>query len=75
MADDLDPRSPIDGAMAMMKMEVFGFPRLNHFNLTAQLPIMIPRDDNRLAVGRQILEKFGGFRRGSLIVDEVAEDN
>ena len=75
MSDDLDPLPSIGRAMAMMKIEMFGFPGLDHFNLAAQLPIVIPRNDYRLAVYGEILQKFGGFRRGRFIVDQVAEDN
>lgn len=75
MPDDLDAAPPLGRAMAMMKMEALGFPRLHHLNLAAQLPIVVSRDDNRLAMRREVLQKFGGFRGRRLIVDEVAEDN
>ena len=61
--------------MAVMKIKAFGFPRINHFNLTAQLPIVIPRNDNRLAARRQIPQKFGRFHRRCFIVNKVAKDN
>ncbi len=75
MADDLDPVALVGRAMAMMKIKAVGFPGLHHFDFTAQLPIVIPRDDNRLAVRRQVLQKPGCLRRGGLIVDQVAEDD
>lgn len=75
MADDLDAVPPLSRAMAMMKIEVVGFPGLRHLNLPAQLPIVIPRDNNRLAVPRQILQKLGGLWRGGLVVDQVAKDD
>jgi len=75
MPDDLDAVPALGRAMAMMKMEALGFPRFHHLNLAAQLPIVVPRDDNRLAMHREVLQKCGGFRGRGLIVDEVAEDN
>jgi hypothetical protein len=75
MADDLDPMSTFGRAMTMMKMEADRFPGLLHFNLAAQLPIVISRDNDRLAVRRQILQKLRGLRRGGLVVDQVAEDD
>jgi hypothetical protein len=75
MADDLDPLPSFGRAMAMMKIEALRFPGLLHFDLAAQLPIVIPRDHDRLAVRRQILQKLRGFRRGRLVVHQVAEDD
>ena len=75
MSDDLEPVPALGRTMAMMKIEMLGFPGLHHFNFATQLSIVIPRDDDRLAVRGEILQKFGGFRRGGLIVNEVAEDN
>lgn len=75
MSDNLDPVPALGCAMAMMKIEMFGFPKLHHFDFATQLSIVIPRDDDRLTVRGKILQKFSGFRRRSLIVDEVAEDN
>ena len=75
MSNDLDSLRLIHGTMAMMKMEAFDFPRLHHFNVTAQLPIVIARDNDRLAVRRQILQEARRFRGCCLIVDEIAQDN
>ena len=75
MSDDLDSLRLIDGAMAMMKMEALAFPRFHHRNVTAQLPIVISRDNDRLAVRSQILQKLGRFPRRGFVVNKVAEND
>ena len=75
MSDDLDPMAMLGRAMAVMKTKLGGFPGLDHFNPAAELPVVVSRDDNGFATRRDILQEMGCLRRGSLVVDEVPQDN
>lgn len=75
MSDDLDAGAPLRRAMAMMEIELVGLPGLRHLHLPAQLPVVITRDNDRLAVRRQILQKLGCLPRCCLVMDQVAKDD
>ena len=75
MADDLDLVRPSRRTLAMMKIKALGLPRLNHFNVSAQLAIVIARDDNRFAMRCQISQKLRGFQSRGLLVNKVAQND
>jgi hypothetical protein len=75
VTNDLDLLRPASRAMAMMKIKALGFPRLNHFDLSAKLPIVISGYHNRLAVRSQVLQELRGFPGSRLIMNKVAENN
>jgi hypothetical protein len=75
MADDLNKIGRPGRAMAVVKMEAFRSPRLDHFNLGAHLPIVISRDDHDLTMKGEVLQKPGSFQRRSPVVNQIAEDD
>jgi len=46
MADDLNAFPDLGRAMAVMKMELLRLERVDHLDVAAQLPIVIPRHDH-----------------------------
>ena len=59
----------------MMKMKAFRFPRLHHFDVAAQLPIVISRDDNQLTNVPEASQQFGCLPGRGSIVDQIAQDD
>jgi len=75
MTDDLNAVRASARAMTMMKIEALCLPRFDHFQLTAQAPIVISSDDDGLAGSPKALEQGARFQRRRLIVDEIAQDD
>lgn len=75
MPDDLDSIGRLGVAMAMMKIEALCLPRFEQFKLTAQLPIVISRYDDRFAEILHPFEQLASFNRRSLVVDQIAEND
>lgn len=75
MADNLNSTSAVDGAMPVMKMEPLRFKRVNHFEVTAQLTIVIARHDNHLATIGEVAQKRSSLARRGFVVNEIAEND
>jgi hypothetical protein len=75
MADDLNATAAVDGTMPVMKMESIGLEGIAHFDLAAELPIMVASHDHDLAVLREFAEKRSGFACRCLVVNQIAEND
>jgi hypothetical protein len=75
MANDLNPVARFDRAMPVMKMEPIGFERVDHFNMAAQLPVVVPRYDRNVATGRKITQQLGGFAPRGLVVNQIPKND
>lgn len=75
VANDLDPAPCFDRTMPVMKMESIRFERVDHFNLAAQLPVVIPSDDQDFAARCEIAQQLGGFASRRLIVNQIAKND
>ncbi len=60
--------------MSVMKMKTSGFPGFEPFHLAAKLPIMISRDQNRLAEFPDSLQQLARFHGSGSIVHEIAQN-
>ena len=54
MADDLNAIRGVHCAMSVMKMKTIGLKRVDHFNVAAQLPIVVPGNDYDFATRSEI---------------------
>jgi len=75
MPDDLDSIRSLGQAMTMMKIEALGLPRFEQFKPAAQLPIVVPRHNDRFAEIPDPFEELASFNRRSLVVHQVAKNN
>lgn len=75
MADDLDKTALLHLAMAMMKVKPISFEELNHFNLSAYLPVMISCYDDNFAMLSQFTQEPRGFAGRGPIMDQIAQDD
>jgi hypothetical protein len=58
-----------------MKMEVIRFERVDHFDMAAQLPVVVPRNDQDFATRCEIAQQLGGFAPRHLVVNQIAQNN
>jgi hypothetical protein len=56
-------------------MEPLRFERVDHFNMAAQLAVVVPRDDHDFATRCEIAQELGGFAPRRLIVNQIAKNN
>ena len=75
MTDNLNAMSGLDRAMAVMKMEPIGLDRIDHFDLPAQLPIVVTGDYNDFAALTELSQKLPGFARRGFVMHEITENN
>jgi hypothetical protein len=75
MPDDLNATSRVDRAMPVMKMVPIGLERFAHFDVAAQLPIVISSDHDHFATLTKFAQKLSGFACRGLVVNEVAEND
>lgn len=75
VSDDLNAFSPLDRAMAVMKMEAGSLPRLAQSKRIDQMTVVISGEDDQFASSRQFTQKLPGLRRSSAVVHQVADDD
>jgi hypothetical protein len=61
--------------MPVVKMEALRFERVDHFNMAAQLAVVVPRDDHDFATRCEIAQELGSFAPRRLIVNQIAKNN
>ena len=75
MTDDLGEIARFGRAMAVVKMKAIRLQKLNHFDLTMYLPVMISCYRHHVTPNRHVPEELGRFPRRGLIVNQIAEDD
>lgn len=75
MTDNLDATGVFHRAMSVMKMETIRFQRVHHFDVAAQLPIVIAGYHHDITMLGQISQQPGCFARRRFIMNEVAEND
>ena len=75
VTDDLDAAGRIRRAMPVMKMKPIRFQRVNHFDVAAQLPIVISRHDCDCTTFGKSAQQLDGFARRCFVVNQITEDD
>ncbi len=75
MSDDLNAFCRVDRAMAVMKMEMNGLERVDHFDLPAQQSVVVAGDYDDVAALTQFSQELACFARRRFVMHEIAEDN
>ena len=73
--DYLNAIHNIGSAMAVVKTELLRVQRVDHFDMTAQLPIVITGNDYHATTLRKPAQQFRRFARRRFVVNEIAEDD
>lgn len=73
--DYLNTIRDICGAVAVVKMELLGLQRINHFHRPAQFPIVVSRDDDNLATRRKLTQQLRRLPSRRFIVNQIAKNN
>ena len=73
--DDLDRIGHLLNAVAMVEKKTFRLPRILQRPCGPQLPIMISREDNRLATLGQALNQSSRLGRSRAVMDDVPDDD
>jgi len=75
MANDLNPARGIGGAMSVVEIERVRLQSLPHFDVPAQLPIVITGDHHHLTTLGKAAQELGRFARRRFVVNKVAQDD
>lgn len=75
MADDLNATGRIRCAMPVMKIKLIRFNRVEHFDFSAQVPIVISGNYDDLASFRETAKQLGRFAPCRLIVNQIAQND
>jgi len=75
MPDNLDATPAVDGAMTVMEMEPIRFERVDQFNVTPQLPVVVASHGNHLTTIGEVAQQLGSLSRRCLVMDEIAKNN
>lgn len=75
VSDDLNRIRHLCGAVPVMEKEPFRSPEILQRQRIRQLPIVISRQDNRLARLRKSLDQSPYLGRRGAVMDEVADDD
>lgn len=75
VADDLDSILHLGQAMAMVEVKALGLPRFEQLELAAQLSIVVPGYDDRLAKSRDPFEELVRCHGRRPVVHQIAEND
>ena len=72
---DLDPVRDIRGAMTVMKKKLLRLQRIDHLDVAAQLPVVVPGNDHHFTSPRETAQQLSRFPGRHFIVNQIAEDD
>ena len=75
MSNNLNAIGNLRCAVTVVEMKLRGLKRVDHFDLAAQLPVVVPGHDHDFATRREIAQQLRRFARRGLIMNQVAKNN
>jgi len=58
-----------------MKKKLLSLERIDHFDVAAQLPVVLPGNDDHFRMRSEIAQQLSRFSGSRLVMDQIAEDN